>query len=565
MGNKKSKPDDQEPLLNDTNEEPFFENISVVLLGQHGVGKNIVGNAILKKKAFRFQDRSKTYYLKEEHTTFNRHLTVTRVPGWSADLTSEKNSELRQVIKDSMQSVHDGPHVIILIGNMNTESAEKTINTLKQMFGENVLQHILRISVDSNKFVVNHSANKQTIINRSKYHFLVRSTNGKQHRTLIEAIEDFIMHKQDVRFYEEKKTPNLKLQHEDLANLVDVLKCKISSLSYSLDSNMSVMKTQNYEIRELQRLLKEKEDMLRAKEEEIKRLTSKQNQEQEKIKMLEHSLKQAEILQQKMKKDFKEMVCEKDEIIKEQKKEIEKLTKENQALKFKHKSSSNPPGVIWQRDGGIQSFELSSMVSAETSLDGEPSDVDRVSQFLKKNRKELTERIVAVEAIADELYLLLGRHKYEKILQAPTEYEQRGLLFDITNKGENLKVTGPEAPLVAVVGEDLVLPCLIKPNTNAMDMTVEWFRPYVEDSLVHLYKNHEDRNENQAQAYRGRTSFFKEELQKGNISLKLSAVQVSDEGLFKCLVEDNSWSDDITVHIIVEEILRQSVNNTHEE
>ncbi|KAM9500631.1 butyrophilin subfamily 1 member A1-like isoform 2-T2 [Clarias gariepinus] len=120
------------------------------------------------------------------------------------------------------------------------------------------------------------------------------------------------------------------------------------------------------------------------------------------------------------------------------------------------------------------------------------------------------------------------------------------------SQSENLKVTGPDAPLVAVAGEDLVLPCFIKPNTSAVDMTVEWFRPYVKDSLVHLYKDHEDRNENQAQAYRGRTSFFKEELQKGNISLRLSAVQVSDEGLFKCLVEDYSWYDDITLHIIVE-------------
>ncbi|KAF5902791.1 butyrophilin subfamily 1 member A1-like, partial [Clarias magur] len=123
----------------------------------------------------------------------------------------------------------------------------------------------------------------------------------------------------------------------------------------------------------------------------------------------------------------------------------------------------------------------------------------------------------------------------------------------------HLKVMGPEAPLVAVAGEDLVLPCFIKPNTSAVDMTVEWFRPYVEDSLVHLYKNHENINENQAQAYRGRTSVFKEELQKGNISLKLSAIRVSDEGEYKCFVEDTSWSDDIIVHIIVKEELRKRV------
>ncbi|MCI4377097.1 hypothetical protein PGIGA_G00199760, partial [Pangasianodon gigas] len=115
-----------------------------------------------------------------------------------------------------------------------------------------------------------------------------------------------------------------------------------------------------------------------------------------------------------------------------------------------------------------------------------------------------------------------------------------------------LQVVGPEAPLEAVAGEDLVLPCFINPNTSAVDMTVEWLRLEDVASLVHLYNDHEDKNEDQAQSYRGRTSLFKEELQKGNASLKLSAVRVSDEGKYKCLIEDKPWYDDITVHVTVE-------------
>ncbi|XP_060730848.1 butyrophilin subfamily 1 member A1-like [Tachysurus vachellii] len=120
------------------------------------------------------------------------------------------------------------------------------------------------------------------------------------------------------------------------------------------------------------------------------------------------------------------------------------------------------------------------------------------------------------------------------------------------SQSEQLQVVGPEAPLDAVAGEDLVLPCFIKPSKSAVDMTVEWFKLNVKDSLVHLYRDHEDNNEGQAQSYRGRTSLFKEELQKGNTSLKLSDLRVSDEGEYKCLVQDKSWYDDITVNIIVE-------------
>ncbi|XP_046707075.1 butyrophilin subfamily 1 member A1-like isoform X2 [Silurus meridionalis] len=122
----------------------------------------------------------------------------------------------------------------------------------------------------------------------------------------------------------------------------------------------------------------------------------------------------------------------------------------------------------------------------------------------------------------------------------------------LESQSEHLQVVGPEAPLVAVAGQDLVLPCFITPSTSAVDMTVEWLRLNKVVSLVHLYKDHKDRHGDQDQCYRRRTSLFKEELQKGNTSLKLSALRVSDEGAYKCLIENKSWYDDITVHIIVE-------------
>ncbi|XP_036420110.1 uncharacterized protein LOC118803727 isoform X2 [Colossoma macropomum] len=116
-------------------------------------------------------------------------------------------------------------------------------------------------------------------------------------------------------------------------------------------------------------------------------------------------------------------------------------------------------------------------------------------------------------------------------------------------KSENVKVVGPAAPLVAEAGEDLVLPCSLQPNISAEDMVVEWTRPDT-DSLVHLYEDHADRYYDQIKSYRGRTALFKEELQKGNTSLKLSVVQTSDEGVYKCLVKSASWYDDITVNLV---------------
>ncbi|KAI4904995.1 hypothetical protein NFI96_020326 [Prochilodus magdalenae] len=53
------------------------------------------------------------------------------------------------------------------------------------------------------------------------------------------------------------------------------------------------------------------------------------------------------------------------------------------------------------------------------------------------------------------------------------------------------------------------------------------------------------------ESYRGRTSLFKEELKKGNTSLKLSALRLSDEGAYKCYLESFSWSDAVTVYVEV--------------
>ncbi|KAM9500188.1 uncharacterized protein Hap1MRO34_012089 [Clarias gariepinus] len=151
------------------------------------------------------------------------------------------------------------------------------------------------------------------------------------------------------------------------------------------------------------------------------------------------------------------------------------------------------------------------------------------------------------------VYLLLS------IILAVKCYRARGMFLCVTfltlfmeSQSEDLKVFGPGGALVTNAGKDLILPCFIKPSTSAVDMTVQWRKLDAKNSLVHLYNKHEDRNKDQAQSYRGRTSLFKEELQKGNASLKLSALRVSDEGQYHCLIGDESWEDDTAFYIEVE-------------
>ncbi|KAK9978474.1 hypothetical protein ABG768_020225 [Culter alburnus] len=122
------------------------------------------------------------------------------------------------------------------------------------------------------------------------------------------------------------------------------------------------------------------------------------------------------------------------------------------------------------------------------------------------------------------------------------------------SRSEQYEVVGPADPVLAVAGEDVILPCSVKPSFSVVDMRVEWSRPDQKDSLVHLYVDHEDRNTEQIQSYRERTKLNHQELQRGNASLKLSSVRVSDEGRYKCFIESKSWYDDATVNVKVEAV-----------
>uniref|UniRef100_A0A8C7R4H8 Ig-like domain-containing protein n=2 Tax=Oncorhynchus mykiss TaxID=8022 RepID=A0A8C7R4H8_ONCMY len=123
---------------------------------------------------------------------------------------------------------------------------------------------------------------------------------------------------------------------------------------------------------------------------------------------------------------------------------------------------------------------------------------------------------------------------------------------------EKFEVLGLTHAIVAVAGDDIILPCYIKPNISVEDMRVDWFRVNLPDTQsnirVHLYQDGRDKYHDQIPSYRGRTSLFKEELKKGNTSLKLTRVQGTDDGHYKCLVESKTHYDDSTIQVYVRAI-----------
>ncbi|XP_031673392.1 butyrophilin subfamily 2 member A1, partial [Oncorhynchus kisutch] len=119
---------------------------------------------------------------------------------------------------------------------------------------------------------------------------------------------------------------------------------------------------------------------------------------------------------------------------------------------------------------------------------------------------------------------------------------------------EKFEVLGPTDSIVAVAGDDIILPCYLKPNISAEDMTVDWLNLDFLDSRVFRYQNHRIIREDQILFYSGRTSLYEEELWRGNTSLKLTRVQGTDEGRYKCLIQSKSWYDDFTVQVLVKAV-----------
>uniref|UniRef100_I3K0H5 Ig-like domain-containing protein n=1 Tax=Oreochromis niloticus TaxID=8128 RepID=I3K0H5_ORENI len=90
--------------------------------------------------------------------------------------------------------------------------------------------------------------------------------------------------------------------------------------------------------------------------------------------------------------------------------------------------------------------------------------------------------------------------------------------------------------VVAMMGDDVVLPCQLKLAVDTNSETVNWIKPGLDPNVVHLHLDGQLVFENQHPSYHFRTRVFEDELIKGNVSLKIFKVKLSDEGTYRCSI-----------------------------
>ncbi|XP_077340905.1 butyrophilin subfamily 1 member A1-like isoform X3 [Lithobates pipiens] len=96
--------------------------------------------------------------------------------------------------------------------------------------------------------------------------------------------------------------------------------------------------------------------------------------------------------------------------------------------------------------------------------------------------------------------------------------------------------------LVAAVGSDAILPCTVTPPLPGVGLEVRWFRDLYHNVAFLLKDGNEDRQQ-QSPDYRGR-AFMPAGPDKGDLSLSLRQVRLSDAGEYHCFVENTTAQSD---------------------
>uniref|UniRef100_A0A674NM04 Ig-like domain-containing protein n=1 Tax=Takifugu rubripes TaxID=31033 RepID=A0A674NM04_TAKRU len=118
--------------------------------------------------------------------------------------------------------------------------------------------------------------------------------------------------------------------------------------------------------------------------------------------------------------------------------------------------------------------------------------------------------------------------------------DHRKLLNSLAFLGKS-RVIGSSDPVLAVEGEDVVLPCFVEPKDNVVKLPLEWA---IVDShpqdlpeavhYVHVYRDGQELLDMKAPSYHGRTTLSVEGLRRGDISLRISNVTQIDSGRYRC-------------------------------
>nr|XP_003944356.2 butyrophilin-like protein 2 [Saimiri boliviensis boliviensis] len=106
-------------------------------------------------------------------------------------------------------------------------------------------------------------------------------------------------------------------------------------------------------------------------------------------------------------------------------------------------------------------------------------------------------------------------------------------------QSDDFRVIGPAHPILARVGEDVLLTCQLLPKRTAMHMEVRWYRSEP-STPVFMYRDGVEVTEMQMEEYKGRVEWIEDGIAEGSVALKIYNIQPSDNGQYWCHFQDGN-------------------------
>ncbi|KAM9450200.1 butyrophilin subfamily 2 member A2-like [Clarias gariepinus] len=103
-----------------------------------------------------------------------------------------------------------------------------------------------------------------------------------------------------------------------------------------------------------------------------------------------------------------------------------------------------------------------------------------------------------------------------------------------------------ESPVSGLLGSSVSLHCAVTNNMDVRPLKVRWYRPKMSDTPILLYENKQIQKSRVDVQYQGRV-FLLGDLEKGDVSVKLENLTLTDRGEYVCHVKSDIWYEKATV------------------
>ncbi|XP_074065086.1 butyrophilin-like protein 2 [Macrotis lagotis] len=121
-------------------------------------------------------------------------------------------------------------------------------------------------------------------------------------------------------------------------------------------------------------------------------------------------------------------------------------------------------------------------------------------------------------------------------------------------------VSGPlNQPIMALVGEDILLSCQLNPKMDTREMVVKWISGPL---VVLLYRRGQEMEDVQAPQFQGRTKMLRHEMTEGKVTVIIHQVQLSDSGQYTCYFQAGAFHNETSFDLQVTECQKEAFSVT---